>query len=97
VRAPSHVLNTAYSKKLLPVPYQQLMSEKESPIFHFYPSEFKTDLNGKKQEWEAVVLIPFIDEVKWSCTVVAPTRCSYVIYCIYFAMLFITCQTNIDK
>jgi 5'-3' exoribonuclease 1 len=39
------------------------MSEKESPIFHFYPSEFKTDLNGKKQEWEALVLIPFIDEV----------------------------------
>ncbi|XP_021920765.1 5'-3' exoribonuclease 1 isoform X2 [Zootermopsis nevadensis] len=55
------VLPTA-SKTLLPVPYQQLMSEKESPIFHFYPSEFKTDLNGKKQEWEAVVLIPFIDE-----------------------------------
>ena len=25
--------------------------------------EFVTDLNGKQQEWEAVVLIPFIDEV----------------------------------
>ncbi len=23
---------------------------------------FETDLNGKDQEWEAVVLIPFIDE-----------------------------------
>jgi 5'-3' exoribonuclease 1 len=45
------------------------MSEEESPISHFYPSEFKTDLNGKKQEWEAVVLIPFIDEVKLQCTV----------------------------
>ncbi|KAJ9598748.1 hypothetical protein L9F63_026718, partial [Diploptera punctata] len=53
----------AASKKLLPVPYQQLMVQEESPIFHYYPSEFKTDLNGKKQEWEAVVLIPFIDEV----------------------------------
>ncbi|PSN30434.1 5'-3' exoribonuclease 1, partial [Blattella germanica] len=53
----------AASKKLLPEPYQQLMVEKESPIFHYYPSDFKTDLNGKKQEWEAVVLIPFIDEV----------------------------------
>ena len=25
-------------------------------------SEFDCDLNGKQQEWEAVVLIPFIDE-----------------------------------
>ena len=25
--------------------------------------EFATDLNGKQQEWEAVELIPFIDEV----------------------------------
>ena len=54
-----------FSKKLLPVPYQQLMVKEESPIFHYYPSDFKTDLNGKKQEWEAVVLIPFIDEVIW--------------------------------
>ena len=29
----------------------------------FYLVEFVTDLNGKQQEWEAVVLIPFIDEV----------------------------------
>ena len=34
-----------------------------SPIIDFYPVEFKTDLNGKQQEWEAVVLIPFINEV----------------------------------
>jgi 5'-3' exoribonuclease 1 len=46
------------------------MLEEGSPISHFYPSEFKTDLNGKKQEWEALVLIPFIDEVKWHCTIV---------------------------
>jgi 5'-3' exoribonuclease 1 len=46
------------------------MLEEGSPISHFYPSEFKTDLNGKKQEWEAVVLIPFIDEVKLHCTIV---------------------------
>lgn len=64
----------AHSKKLLPLPYQQLMAEKESPIFHFYPSEFKTDLNGKKQEWEALVLIPFIDEVIWQCVVAVCSR-----------------------
>ena len=25
--------------------------------------EFATDLNGKQHEWEAMVLVPFIDEV----------------------------------
>ncbi|KAK7867257.1 hypothetical protein R5R35_000245 [Gryllus longicercus] len=52
----------AASKKLLPEPYQKLMINTDSPIISYYPSQFKTDLNGKKQEWEAVVLIPFIDE-----------------------------------
>lgn len=40
------------------------MTGEESPIIEYYPTEFKTDLNGKQQEWEAVVLIPFIDEVR---------------------------------
>lgn len=39
------------------------MSSDNSPIIEYYPLDFKTDLNGKQQEWEAVVLIPFIDEV----------------------------------
>ena len=39
------------------------MTEESSPIFDYYPLEFQTDLNGKKNDWEAVVLIPFIDEV----------------------------------
>lgn len=38
------------------------MVNETSPIIDFYPEEFKCDLNGKQQEWEAVVLIPFIDE-----------------------------------
>ena len=38
------------------------MVNEDSPIKMFYPVEFETDLNGKQQEWEAVVLIPFIDE-----------------------------------
>ncbi len=38
------------------------MYDLNSPILDFYPLEFEQDLNGKKQEWEAVVKIPFIDE-----------------------------------
>nr|XP_020648282.1 5'-3' exoribonuclease 1 isoform X1 [Pogona vitticeps] len=52
----------AGSKDLLPKCYQHLMTNEDSPIIEYYPTEFKTDLNGKQQEWEAVVLIPFIDE-----------------------------------
>ncbi|XP_048018575.1 5'-3' exoribonuclease 1 isoform X1 [Megalobrama amblycephala] len=50
------------SKDLLPQCYQHLMTSLSSPIVEYYPQDFKTDLNGKQQEWEAVVLIPFIDE-----------------------------------
>lgn len=39
------------------------MTNPNSKIIEYYPNEFQTDLNGKRQEWEAVVLIPFIDEV----------------------------------
>ncbi|XP_030630349.1 5'-3' exoribonuclease 1 [Chanos chanos] len=52
----------AASKDLLPKCYQHLMTSESSPIIEYYPQDFKTDLNGKQQEWEAVVLIPFIDE-----------------------------------
>lgn len=41
---------------------QDLMYSQNSPILDFYPVEFEQDLNGKKQEWEAIVKIPFIDE-----------------------------------
>ncbi|XP_017777725.1 PREDICTED: 5'-3' exoribonuclease 1 [Nicrophorus vespilloides] len=50
------------SKKLLPESYHRLMVDTESDIKHYYPEDFATDLNGKKQDWEAVVLIPFIEE-----------------------------------
>ena len=38
------------------------MVNEDSPVRDFYPIDFETDLNGKQMEWEAVVLIPFIDE-----------------------------------
>ncbi|CAG0880861.1 unnamed protein product [Cyprideis torosa] len=52
----------AASKTLLPKCYQPLMTDPISPLIRFYPIEFEQDLNGKKQDWEAVVLIPFIDQ-----------------------------------
>lgn len=50
------------SKKIVPQVYWPLMTDPASPIIDFYPREFELDMNGKKQEWEAVVKIPFIDE-----------------------------------
>jgi 5'-3' exoribonuclease 1 len=50
------------SKKIVPVPYHELMTSSDSPIIDFYPRDFELDMNGKKMEWEAVVKIPFIDE-----------------------------------
>ena len=40
------------------------MTEPSSPIIDFYPYNFQLDLNGKKHDWEAIVLIPFIDETR---------------------------------
>uniref|UniRef100_A0AAR5PUV6 5'-3' exoribonuclease 1 n=1 Tax=Dendroctonus ponderosae TaxID=77166 RepID=A0AAR5PUV6_DENPD len=52
----------AASKALLPEVYHKLMTSEESSIGKYYPEDFQTDKNGKRQEWEAVVLIPFMDE-----------------------------------
>lgn len=41
---------------------QDLMINSESPIIDLYPQDFDTDMNGKKQEWEAIVKIKFIDQ-----------------------------------
>jgi 5'-3' exoribonuclease 1 len=50
------------SKKIVPTPYHDLMTNPDSPIIDFYPRDFELDMNGKKMEWEAVVKIPFIEE-----------------------------------
>ncbi|KAG7525653.1 5-3 exoribonuclease 1 [Solea senegalensis] len=64
----------AASAELLPQAYRHLMTSENSTIIEYYPVDFKTDLNGKQQEWEAVVLIPFIDE---RCLLAAMEPCNY--------------------
>lgn len=50
------------SSSHIPSAFRDLMSDPLSPILDFYPADFAQDLNGKKQDWEAIVKIPFIDE-----------------------------------
>ena len=49
------------SADLLPRCYQQLMTSPASPLIEFYPKDFKVDMNGKRNPWEGVNLLPFID------------------------------------
>lgn len=52
----------ASSNHAIPKAFHPLMTDEDSDIVDFYPEEFDLDLNGKKQSWKAVVLLPFIDE-----------------------------------
>eukprot|EP00984_Skeletonema_dohrnii_P024892 scaffold14028_cov123-Skeletonema_dohrnii-CCMP3373.AAC.7 len=49
------------SANLLPPVLGELMVEASSPLAPYYPNDFESDPNGKRQPWEAVVKIPFID------------------------------------
>ncbi|KAG7363576.1 XRN 5'-3' exonuclease [Nitzschia inconspicua] len=49
------------SSSLLPMPFKYLMTSPDSPIIHFYPVDFEVDMNGKKNPWEGVNLLPFIE------------------------------------
>jgi 5'-3' exoribonuclease 1 len=55
----------AASAKFLPACYRDLMTSPDSPIASAFPdvNDIKVDMNGKRNPWEGVVLIPFIDEV----------------------------------
>ena len=50
------------NNQLLPAPLRYLSTNSNSPIIQFYPKDFELDLNGKTNDWESVVLIPFIDD-----------------------------------
>ena len=38
------------------------MTNPHSPIVDFYLPSFEMDMEGKRAEWEAIVLIPFIQQ-----------------------------------
>lgn len=48
------------SKSLLPCEFHHLFDEK-SPLVDIYPKEFEVDYEGKTQDHEGVVLLPFAD------------------------------------
>jgi len=50
------------SSRLLPEPFQKLMLDAGSPVHQYYPDSFDIDMEGRRNPWEGVVLIPFIDE-----------------------------------
>ncbi|KAL1521516.1 hypothetical protein AB1Y20_021176 [Prymnesium parvum] len=52
------------SADALPAAICALMRDPSSEISDFYPVDFAIDLNGKKFAWQAVVLLPFIDETR---------------------------------
>lgn len=52
----------AASNHNLPQVFRSLMSEPDSEIIDFYPEDFEIDMNGEKQSWRGIALLPFIDE-----------------------------------
>ena len=52
----------AASNHTIPEVFRSLMSDEDSEIIDFYPTDFPIDLNGKKFAWQGVALLPFIDE-----------------------------------
>lgn len=50
------------SANLIPQPLCKLLTDNDSPLISYCPNDIKIDLSGKQKEWEAVILVPFMDQ-----------------------------------
>ena len=66
IHVSTHTLTTfsTSSRQHIPVAFQHLMINEESPILDFYPPTFQIDMNGKRMAWQGVALLPFIDPTR---------------------------------